>query len=330
MIKYPHPLVTLTLLGVIASVSFAAEAPPSTPALPTWAYPQPTPGAPRPAPDDDLPKKVPDSQLALTRAQITGRGAPVADWHPEDHPPMPDIVAKPRTNPQQLSCGYCHLPTGAGRPENSSLAGLTPAYIKQQVLAFRNGERPSSDPRRGPQTNMIAVAKTVSDAELDAAAAYFSALKPKSFIKVIEADTVPKTYTAGGILAKLPAGGTEPIGNRIIEIPEELERFELRDARTPYIAYVPTGSLKKGADLVNTGGNGKTIACTVCHGPDLRGLLDFPRLAGRSPSYLMRQLWDMKNGTRTGGSTILMKPTVANLTEEDMVAITAYLASLSP
>ena len=113
-------------------------------------------------------------------------------------------------------------------------------------------------------------------------------------------------------------------------MPEELERFELRDARTPYVAYVPPGSLKRGAELVATGGGGKTVQCAACHGPDLRGLLDFPRLAGRSPSYLMRQLWDMKNGTRTGGTTILMKATVVNLTEEDMVAIVAYIASREP
>jgi cytochrome c553 len=338
MIKLPHALAALAFFPAVLVfaaepgpvASLAAPAPVVPPALPTWAYPQPTPGAPRGAPDPGGLKHVPDSKAEFTRAQITGRGAPVADWHPEDHSPMPEIVAQPKTQLNLLSCGYCHLPTGAGRPENSSLAGLTPGYIRQQVLAFKNGDRPSSDPRRGPQTNMIAVAKATTDAELEQAAAYFASLKPATFIKVIEADTVPKTYTAGGILAKHPAGGTEPIGNRIIEVPEELERFELRDSRMPYVAYVPPGSIKRGEELVKTGGNGKTVQCTVCHGPDLRGLLDFPRLAGRSPSYLMRQLWDMKNGTRTGGTTILMKPTVVNLTEEDMVAIVAYLASREP
>lgn len=319
------------IVGSCAVVCLTTRAAVSAPTLPTWAYPQPTPGlAPRGARGADGPQRVPDSKVELTRAQITGRGAPVADWHPDDHPAMPDIVAKPKTQQNLLSCGYCHLPTGAGRPENSSLAGLTPAYIKQQVLAFKNGDRPGSDARRGPQTNMIAVAKAVTDAELDAAAAYFAALKPVSFMRVVEAATVPKTYTAGGILAKLPGNETEPIGNRIIEVPEELERFELRDARTPYTAYVPPGSLKRGEELVKTGGSGKTVQCLVCHGPELRGLLDFPRLAGRSPSYLMRQLWDLKNGTRTGGTTVLMKPTVEKLTEEDMVAIVAYLATLPP
>ncbi len=318
----------LAALAASTAVAFAAA-----PVLPGWAFPSQTPGGargPRGTPDDGSPKRVPGSDVALTRAQITGRGVPVADWHPADHPPMPDIVGKPKTEQNLLSCGYCHLPTGAGRPENSSLAGLTPGYITQQVLAFKNGERPGSDARRGPQTNMIAVAKAVTPEELAQAAAYFASLKPAKFITVVEAETAPKTYVVGNILAKLPDGGTEPVGNRIVEVPDELERFELRDAHTPYTAYVPPGSLKKGAELVAGGGAGKTIVCGICHGADMHGLGDVPRLAGRSPSYLMRQLYDMKNGARTTLNSALMKAVVAGLTEEDMMNIAAYLASLPP
>lgn len=311
---------TIALTALIA-VSPAADLPPG------WAYPVPIPGA-KPAADDGSAKHVPDSTVALTRQQLAAHGPAIPDWHPEEHPAMPDIVAKGR-EPQVFACGYCHLPTGAGRPENSSIAGLTAAYIKQQVLGFKNGERPGSDPKRGPQNNMIAVAKAVTDAEIDLAAAYFASIKPVSYLKVVETETVPKTFVAGGILAKSPGGGTEPIGHRIIEVPEELERFELRDSRTPYVAYVPVGSLKKGAELVATGG-GKTVQCAICHGPELKGLADIPRLAGRSPSYLMRQLYDLRNGTRTGAASVLMKATVMNLSDDDMIAIVAYLASREP
>lgn len=245
---------------------------------------------------------------------------------------MPDIVNKGR-EPQVWACAYCHLPTGAGRPENASIAGLSVNYIKQQLLAFKNGERPGALPNRGPQNNMILVGKNATDEDIGPAAEYFSKLKPQSFMKVVEAETVPKTIVVGSILAKSPDGGTEPIGNRIIEVPEELERFENRDSRTPYEVYVPVGSLKRGADLVLTGA-GKTQQCIACHGPELKGgmpgMPDVPRLAGRSPSYLMRQLYDVKNGTRTGLSTALMKVVVANLTEDDMLAISAYLASREP
>jgi cytochrome c553 len=314
----------------VAFVALASSVPSlAADPIPAWAFPVVPPGT-RSAPDDGKPKRVPDSTVELTRAQITGRGAPVADWHPEEHPPMPDIVGKPRTTPNLLSCGYCHLPNGAGRPENASLAGLTSNYFKAQVHAFQNGERPGSEAKRSPQATMISVVKAMSEPELDQAAAYFAALKPTSFVKVVEADTVPKTVVAGWMLAKDPAGGTEPIGQRIIETTEDFDRFELRDSRTPYTAYVPRGSLARGAELVTTGASGKTLQCAICHGPEFRGLADIPRLAGRSPSYLMRQLYDLKNGARTGGQTILMKAVVANLTEADMLAISAYLASREP
>jgi cytochrome c553 len=52
-----------------------------------------------------------------------------------------------------------------------------------------------------------------------------------------------------------------------------------------------------------------------------------PGLAGRSPSYQVRQLYDMKTGTRRGLWSDLMKAVVANLTDDDFVAIGAYLAA---
>jgi cytochrome c553 len=308
--------------------------------LPAWAFPVAPPPAPRvptvpgvapvrrPSPDN-APPQVPNSTVALTRDELRAHSTVVPDWHPDEHPAMPDIVNRGR-EPQVWACAYCHLPNGAGRPENASIAGLSANYIKQQVLAFKNGERPGAEPKRGPQNNMILVGKNATDEDVAPAAAYFAALKPQSFIKVIESEVVPKTIVAGSILAKAPEGGTEPIGNRIIEIPEELERFENRDSRTPYEVYVPVGSLRKGEALVMTGGGGKTQQCTLCHGPELKGLADVPRLAGRSPSYLMRQLYDVQNGTRTGASTALMKVVVANLTADDMLAVVAYLASREP
>lgn len=241
---------------------------------------------------------------------------------------MPRIISAGR-EPQVWACAYCHLPNGAGRPENSSLAGLSVGYITQQVADFKLGNRAGSEPKRAPQNFMIALAGALNDKEIAQAAAYFSSIRPESFVKVIESDTVPKSYVAGAMLATLPGGGTEPLGGRIIEMPVELSRAENRDSRTPYVAYVPVGSVDKGAALVTTDSSGRNILCTTCHGPDLKGLADIPRLAGRSPSYLMRQLYDYKSGTRTGASG-LMKLVVAKLTQEDMVAICAYLAGRKP
>jgi cytochrome c553 len=50
-----------------------------------------------------------------------------------------------------------------------------------------------------------------------------------------------------------------------------------------------------------TGGNGRTVPCGMCHGPDWRGLGPIPGIAGRSPSYLARQLYDFQRGAAAGG-----------------------------
>jgi cytochrome c553 len=176
---------------------------------------------------------------------------------------------------------------------------------------------------------MVNIAKAATDAEVQAAAEYFSKLQLKPWIRVVETATVPTTRIAGGMFIPLEDGMKEPIGNRIIEVPENLERTELRDDASGFIAYAPVGSIKKGETLVTAGG-GRTIACNICHGADLKGLGPVPGIAGRSPSQMARQLWDMQHGARNGVWTPLMKPVVAKLTEEDLVSISAYLASLKP
>jgi cytochrome c553 len=116
----------------------------------------------------------------------------------------------------------------------------------------------------------------------------------------------------------------------LVETPEDEHQANvLRNPRSPWIVYVPVGSLARGAALVATGA-GKTTQCSICHGPDLMGLANVPGIAGRSPSYMMRQLYDMKRGTRRGLWAELMQPVIANLTVDDMRDIVAYLASITP
>ncbi|HUR59731.1 MAG TPA: hypothetical protein VM029_18575, partial [Opitutaceae bacterium] len=82
--------------------------------------------------------------------------------------------------------------------------------------------------------------------------------------------------------------------------------------------------------LASSGGAGKTLPCAICHGKDLRGLGDVPGLAGRGPTYLVRQLYDMQSGARAGVTTQQMKETVARLSNDDMLSIAAYLATRAP
>jgi cytochrome c553 len=245
---------------------------------------------------------------------------------------MPDIVAHGRREAQVNACSLCHYPNGKGRPENAGVSGLPYSYFVQTMMDFKNDNRKSADTRKGNTNRMVAFAKAMTDDEIKAAATYFSAMKWTPWIRVVEADTVPKTRIAGGmfLVAEGAEAGKEPIGQRIIEAPEKTEDTEsLRNPRSGFVAYVPPGSIKKGETLVKTGG-GKTTQCAVCHGTNLDGLGPVPGLAGRSPSYIVRQLYDMQQGTRKGQWTDLMKPVVEKLTSEDMLNIAAYTASRGP
>jgi cytochrome c553 len=297
-----------------------------------WAYAiPPAPAGSSPAaqaPPDTSLKRLPGSSFEFTRAQISDRFGP-ADWYPGDHPKMPDIVAHGK-KPEVWACALCHYPNGKGRPENAPVAGFPASYFIQQMNDFRNGDRKSAEPRKANTNIMIAIAKGMTDDEIKAAAEYFGAMPWTPWIKVIETNTAPKTRIAGGMFLTLEGSEKEPLGKRIIETPENAEATEvLRDARSGFFAYAPVGSIKKGEALVTKGG-GKTTQCGVCHGADLKGLGPVPGIAGRSPSYLVRQMYDMQQGARKGAWTQLMKPVVANLSDEDMLDIAAYTASRMP
>jgi len=293
---------------------------------PVWAYPVNPPGL-KPPPDDGVPRRVPGSTASFTVTQIRDRFFAPA-WHPGDHPPMPEVVARGR-KPDVFACGFCHRADGPGGPENSGLAGLPAAYIAQQMADYKSGARTTSVPKRNIEL-MISLAKAATDAEVQAAAAYFAALKPKSIIRVVESDTAPTTIVTSWHLVPVKPGQAEPIGQRIIEVPENPEQFASRDSRSRFIAYVPVGSIEKGRELAASGGGGKTIQCGACHGPGLKGSGPIPGIAGRSPSYTFRQLYDFKHGARAGIGGALMMPAVERLALEDMISLAAYVASLAP
>lgn len=278
--------------------------------------------------DDDVPKSVPNSTVQLSRKQAFNLfDAP--DWHPDSHPPAPDIVMHGR-RPRPAACAFCHFAHGMGIPEGATLAGLSENYILEQINAYRSGARGTVRPDMIAFRGMVGVAKALTDEEAKAAASYYASLKGRPWIKVVETKTVPKTIVKAYTLVRDPAGGTEPIGNRIIEMPLDENLFDLRDDGSGFIAYVPVGSIKRGRALVTTGGKGKTIPCAACHGSDLRGMGDVPAIAGRGPSNLTRQLYNIQYGARNGTQVDLMKPVVAKLTPEDRVAIVAYVSSLKP
>jgi cytochrome c553 len=294
-----------------------------------WAFVLDDPRDPAaPAPDPNEVVTVPGSSLSLRRGSITIANGP-PDWHPDGHPPMPDIVAR-GGGEGVMPCGYCHLPNGQGKPENSSLAGQPYVYLVQQLEDFRNGLRRTGEPRMAPPALMTGIGSALSEADARVAAAYFASMEYRPWIRVVETDSVPRTRFAGWIHEVVEGAGAEPIGVRVVEVPEDLQRTRLRDDASGFVAYVPRGAVARGEALALTGDAGRTVACTICHGADLRGTGPVPALAGRSPSYMARQLFDLRTGHRDGAWSDLMDRTVADLTVADVVDVVAYLASLEP
>jgi cytochrome c553 len=95
-----------------------------------------------------------------------------------------------------------------------------------------------------------------------------------------------------------------------------------------YTAYVPPGSVARGRLLARGGGSTAAPPCIACHGDRLQGTALIPRLAGRSPTYLLRQLVAFRSGARAGPNGALMRMVVANLQIGDMIDAAAYAASL--
>ena len=278
--------------------------------------------------DPDQVVTVPGSRVSMPRSAININNGP-PDWHPDGHPPMPEVVATGGGD-GVVACGYCHLPNGQGKPENASLAGQPYDYIVQQMADWRSGRRQTGEPRMGPPSFMERIGLAATDAQARVAAEYFSSIDFKPWIRVVKTDMVPETRFSGWIHKLVEGGRMEPIGTRIVETPEDLHRTELRDDASSFVAYVPVGAVARGERLATTGGNGRTETCSVCHGPLLRGLGPVPALAGRSPSYIARQLYDLQTGVRNGAWSDLMDATVEHLTVEDIVNIAAYTASIEP
>ncbi len=315
-------LLLLSAIALLPAAAFGAES-----AL-SWAYPVAPQGLPQPDPAKTFQAKGAPAGMMLTMAQINNNFGP-PDWFPNEHPAMPATVKNGRA-PHVRACMLCHLPNGNGHPESASVSGLSSGYIVEQMHEFRDGNRMNN---RAPV--MIEMAKDISEAELKEAADYFASIpKPQQkWVRVVETKAAPKNHVGNGGMRFFDEGSKETMpvpANMIYEVAENGEGAELRDQHFGFVDFVPEGAIKKGEALATTGGNGKTIQCSICHGADFKGIGDVPRLSGRAAYYLIRQLNDIKTGARKGNAVALMKPVVEKLTDEDMVDLVAYMASREP
>lgn len=318
-------LVLLVLIPVRAQQAPAPAAAPIPgqafqPGPRDWAFPVIT----ALLPPEQGERRVPGSTKTYTPQQIDDLMNP-PDWFPESHPTPPALVSKGRGG--VLACGSCHLFNGSGHPESADVAGYTAGYFIQQMNDFKSGARKDA-------ARMNGIAKEMSDQEIRDAAEFYAQMKPIRTTIVKEAAMVPKSFVGGGRMRYLDPkapGQTEPIGQRIITVPEDVDRVRHRDPNANvFIAYAPPGSVAKGKAFVESGGGGKSVACATCHGDTLKGLGNVPRLAGVHPIYLARQLFLFKDGSRNGIDAQLMKKAVASMTDQDVLNVSAYLASLNP
>lgn len=75
-------------------------------------------------------------------------------------------------------------------------------------------------------------------------------------------------------------------------------------------------------------GEKKAATCVACHGQGgNKPIADYPKLAGQSAQYLVKQLTEFKNGERKNA---VMSGMAAPLSEQDMVELAAYFAAQKP
>ena len=290
---------TLLILGLVLVPTLA-----NAQALPAWVTP---------STDDGLPEEVAN---AVRDADQAARDVA--------YPLVPESAPLVVREGQQGDgvCMGCHTTTGLGGPQSAPLAGLPPAYFVRQIVNFRTGARGDAyRPNMGNFAEQMTIEQIIDTAE------YYASLPVETWVEVVETETVPRTFVGPrDITAIHPDGGEEPLGERIVEISKTADA-PYKNGEPAFTAYVPVGSVARGRDLASRG-LGRTVACHLCHGADLNGNGDVPGIAGRSPVHNARQLMEYRNGMRGGDSVEPMLAVVRDLTDAEIIAISAYVASL--
>lgn len=221
---------------------------------------------------------------------------------------------------------------GQGRSENATIAGLPEQYIRRQVTEIRSGARaPAAE--FGAAVRMKEVVMATTDEEIAAAAKYFAGIRPRRQYTVVEATVVPRSYQAGGLYARRPGDETEPLGDRMMEISDNIEHHEMRDPNETFTVYVRPGTLEKGRKLAITARADSPTRCAICRGTELRGGTGGtigPPIAGKSPLYLLRQLVGFRTKARDGAMSAPMQVVTHTLSLDAMIAAAAYAGSRAP
>ena len=67
--------------------------------------------------------------------------------------------------------------------------------------------------------------------------------------------------------------------------------------------------------------------CKNCHGPTAKGMASYPKLIGHGSDYLVARLEQYRAGEKIGPNSPLMIPHAAELTDEDIAGLAAYITT---
>ena len=76
----------------------------------------------------------------------------------------------------------------------------------------------------------------------------------------------------------------------------------------------------------------KTKTCSTCHGKDGKTPIMpmYPKIAGQNKEYTLQQMVDIKSGARSNGQSAAMKGVMHLVSDEEMKAISEYIATMAP
>lgn len=117
-----------------------------------------------------------------------------------------------------------------------------------------------------------------------------------------------------------------------------LTEDEVRNLAAYYSTLEQSGGTAE-AELVDLGekiyraGNAETgvPACNGCHGPDGAGsnLAKFPRVAGQYSEYIAQTLQHFRSHERANDPNGMMRGVAANMTDQEIQAVSAYIEGLT-
>lgn len=90
-------------------------------------------------------------------------------------------------------------------------------------------------------------------------------------------------------------------------------------------------SLELGMSIYRAGNKETNVpACMACHGPNAKGMpsAEWPALSGQHTAYTEKQLRDFAAGRRSNDANSMMRDISARLSDEEITAVSAYIASL--